>query len=45
MLYAVPLPHAFVSHGLVGSTEQARSARAGDEREAPKGDDGNERFP
>lgn len=40
---AVPLPQ--LSHGLVGSTEQTRSARAGDEREAPKGDDGNERIP
>ena len=43
MLSAVSLPHAFPRFR--ASTEQARSARAGDEREAPKGDDGNEHFP
>ena len=30
------------SQGLVGNTEQARSARAGDKGEAQEGDDGNE---
>ena len=33
-----------LSHGLVGSTEQARSARAGDEREAPEGMMGTSTF-